>query len=206
MNILCRPRSFALLLTATSAFLSLSAQAQEMPLRGPIPFSAYDTDSDGLISETEFNSVREQRLLLRAEKGRKMRGAATAPDFSEFDTDNDGQLSADELTVGQQKQMEKRRVMGMGKGLGKGNGQIMGMGYNMPTFTEYDLNGDGKLLEGEFNEARNIRITEKEEQGKLMRNLDNAPSFNDIDLDANGEISIDEFSKHQSQRRQKIAQ
>lgn len=76
----------------------------------------------------------------------------------------------------------------------------------MPAFTDYDLNGDGKLLESEFNEARNIRISAKKEQGYQMRNQDNAPSFSEIDTDGNGEISIDEFRDHQSQRRQKMAQ
>jgi len=32
---------------------------------------------------------------------------------------------------------------------------------NMPVFSEYDLDGDGRILEKEFNEARSKRISER---------------------------------------------
>ena len=80
------------------------------------------------------------------------------------------------------------------------------MGRNMPAFSEYDLDGDGKILEKEFNEARSKRISERVQQGYQMRNLDNAPSFADIDANGDGGISAEEFTAHQSQRRQQRAQ
>ena len=185
-------------------FLPISAHSEAIPDRGPIPFAAYDKDGNGLISEKEFSAVRAERMSTRAAEGRPMRGAASAPSFSEFDTNKDGQLTQDELAAGQKAQMEKRRSMGMGQGRGMGKG--MGMGRNMPTFSEYDLDGDGKMLEKEFNEARSKRISERAQQGYQMRNLGKAPSFADIDANGDGEISAEEFTAHQSQHRQQRTQ
>jgi len=184
--------------------LAGGAQAQEIPMRGPIPFAAYDQDANGLISDEEFYRVRGERVSTRSDEGGMMRGAAGAPSFTDLDSDGDGQLTADELALGQHIQMGKRHAMGMGRGQGMGNG--MGMMYNMPIFSEYDLNDDGILLESEYAQACSKRITERQEMGFRMRNLDNAPSFADIDSNADGEISPEEFSVHQSLRRQQKSQ
>ena len=92
--------------------------------------------------------------------------------------------------------------MGMGQNQGMGKGMGKGMGRNRPAFSEYDLNGDGKITEKEFNEARSKRISERAQQGYQMRNLGSAPSFADIDANRDGEISVEEFAAHQSQRSQ----
>jgi len=206
MNILKNSYSVGLIIAFMSVFSPISAQSEEIPVRGPIPFADFDKDGNGLISEEEFNAVRGERMATRAAEGRPMHGAASAPSFSELDTNGDGQLTQDELAAGQKAQMEKRREMGMGMGQGRGMGQGMGMGRNMPAFSECDLDGDGKILEKEFNEARSKRISERVQQGYQMRNLDNAPSFADIDANGDGGISAEEFTAHQSQRRQQRAQ
>ena len=185
-------------------FFPINAHSEAIPDRGPIPFAAYDKDGDSFVSEKEFSAVRAERMSKRATEGRQMRGTASAPSFSEFDTNNDGKLTQGELTAGQKVQMEKRRSMGMGQGRGMGKG--MGMGRNMPAFSEYDLNGDGKIPEKEFNEARSKRISERAQQGFQMRNLGNAPSFSDIDTNGDGHINEAEFTTHQSQRRQQRSQ
>ena len=187
-------------------FLPISAHSEATPDRGPIPFAAYDKDGNGLISEKELSAVRAERMSTSAAEGRPMRGAASAPSFSEFETNKDGQLTQDELAAGQKAQMEKRRSMGMGMGQGRGMGKGMGMGRNMPAFSEYDLDGDGKMLEKEFNEARSKRISERAQQGYQMRNLGNAPSFADIDANGDGHISAEEFAAHQSQHLQQRTQ
>jgi len=204
MSILKNSYLVGLIIAFVSVFSPFSAQSEEIPMRGPISFDGFDKDGNGVISEEEFNAVRGERMETRAAEGRPMRGAASAPPFSELDTNGDGQLTQDELAAGQKAQMEKRRGMGMGQGRGMGHG--MGMGRNMPTYSEYDLDGDGKIVEKEFSEARSKRISEREQQGYRMRNLDNAPSFADIDVNGNGEISAEEFTEHQSQRRQQRAQ
>lgn len=188
-------------------FLSpMKVQSGEIPARGPIPFTSYDKDSNGLVSEEEFNAVREERISTRAAEGRPMIGAAMALSFSEFDTNGDGQLTQDELLAGQKTQMEKFKGVGMRRGQGRGMRRGMGIGRNMPTFSEYDLDGDGKIVENEFNEARSKRISERVQQGYLMKNIVNAPSFSDIDTNGDGEISTEEFTAHQTGRLQQKTQ
>lgn len=204
MNVLKQLKPAGLLIAFLTVFSPISAQSEEIPLRGPISFTAYDKDSNGLISEQEFSAIRGERMATRATEGRPMRGAASAPAFSALDTNGDGQLTQDELAAGQKVQMEKRRGMGMGMGRGRGMGR--GMGRNMPSFSEYDLDGDGKIVEKEFNEARGKRIGERAQQGYQMRNLGSAPSFADIDTSGDGAISTEEFSGHQSLRRQQRMQ
>jgi len=91
------------------------AHSQDLPVRGPVPFAAYDADGNGAISEQEFNAVHEQRQAERAAEGRPGFGAANAPDFSQADTDGDGQISPKELSAAQQAQWEKND-MGRGQG------------------------------------------------------------------------------------------
>jgi len=180
-----------------------AAQPQEVPARGPIPFSTYDANGDGAISEAEFQAVRTKRMAGRAAEGKQMRGVAKAPAFSDFDTSGDGKLTANELTAGQKAAMEKRGGAQMGRGRGAGQG--MGPGKNMPSFDDYDLDGDGTLVEKEFQEARAKRIRERVKQGYPMRNLGSAPAFGDLDSNGDGKVSAEEFAAHQARRRQSKA-
>ena len=81
-----------------------------------------------------------------------------------------------------------------------------GMGINMPTFADCDLNGDGTITEVEFAKARSERIAKRAQEGRQMKNLANAPSFDDIDVDDNGGIDADEFAAHQAEHRAKRSQ
>jgi Ca2+-binding EF-hand superfamily protein len=76
----------------------------------------------------------------------------------------------------------------------------------MPSFAEFDLNGDGILNEQEFYEARANRIAERSQQGYMMRNLENAPPFNALDLDGDGRLRPDEFASGQAQHMQQRMQ
>lgn len=197
MKILNKTVPLGLMIAIASVISPLSAQSEELPERGPIPFSAFDQDGSGYITQDEFDTVRAQRMADKAADGRPMRGAADAPSFSEFDKNADGQLSQDELAAGQQAQMEKRRSMGYGMSQGQGSG--MNRGMNMPAFSDCDLNGDGKILEEEFYQARNKRMSERAEQGYQMKNAAMAPPFSVVDANGDGEISAEEFAAHQSQ-------
>ena len=81
-------------------------------------------------------------------------------------------------------------------GMGKGKGM------NMPSFTDFDLDGDGKIVSEEFYEARAERITKHAQEGRQMKGLANAPTFEDIDTDDDGGISAEEFAAHQAEHRQ----
>jgi Ca2+-binding EF-hand superfamily protein len=82
----------------------------------------------------------------------------------------------------------------------------MGMGRNMPGFSDFDLNGDGALLKDEFYEARAKRMQQRAEQGYPLRNAYRAPSFETVDSNGDGKISREEFQTHQIEHRKMMQQ
>ncbi len=88
----------------------------------------------------------------------------------------------------------------MGNSPGAGAGA--GMQGTMPSFSEFDLNKDGKITEEEFTDARTARITKRLQEGYQMRGLANASSFADIDTNHDSAISPEEFSAHQAVHQQ----
>ena len=104
----------AMLIGAFSLTVSV-VQAQNVLIRGPISFATYDANDNGIISEQEFNTIREQRQAAVKNSGRTGRGMTNAPTFTAIDTDKDGQISEQELRVMQQQQQANR---GMGRGRG----------------------------------------------------------------------------------------
>lgn len=120
MSLSLKNAAIAAMICGVSIVTVPSLQAADtMPLRGPLPFSTYDGNGDGSISETEFDAVRAERMQQRAEEGRPMRGAANAPSFSDFDADGDGKITPAELQAGQAERMQNRGGKG-GQGMGKG--------------------------------------------------------------------------------------
>lgn len=199
--------------------LPVAAQAEETGGKGhgPGSFSVFDMDENGFVSEEEFYSVRQQRMAAKAAEGKKMRCAASAPAFADLDTDGDGQLNPDELAAGQKahrakcqeghgeghgqgqgKGHGKGHGKGYGKGDGTGHGQGQGMKGNMPTFSDFDLDGDGVIGESEFNEAHAKKMSEMAAQGHKMKHAGDAPGFSGIDTNDDGAISAQEFSDHQA--------
>jgi len=71
-------------------------------------------------------------------------------------------------------------------------------GYNMPSFSYFDINVDGKISQAELEEGRANRMNKNAQDGKMLRNAKNAASFSDIDTNGNGYISKDEFEAHQN--------
>lgn len=97
-----------------STLLSFAYAADSMPQRGPVGFSSYDTNKDGVISEDEFNAHKAARMKSKADAGMPMRNAGNSPDFAFFDTNKDGKITPEELQKGQAKQMQQPKN-GMGK-------------------------------------------------------------------------------------------
>ena len=186
----------SLIVAGSLSLLGSALIAQDLPNRGPIDFSTYDTNKDGFVSEKEFNDLRAKRMEQKVESGMPMKNQAKAPSFSMFDTNKDGKLTEVELLKGQNKQMQNnQRNMGMGQGM-------MGQGANMPTFEKFDLNNDGMISAKEMEEAREKRMEEKASEGKMMKNIGNQPAFSQIDTNKDGNISKEEFLAHQTKQRQ----
>ncbi|KXJ56230.1 MAG: hypothetical protein AXW17_03910 [Colwellia sp. Phe_37] len=184
---------------------SISSISAELPMRGPIPFANYDLDGNGLISEQEFVDVRKARRQRKAIQGLAMKRADKAPLFATFDLNLDGQLTPEELSTGQQAQMQNRRGKALSANF-KSSNAGMKQGLHMPKFAKFDLNGDGVILEQEFNAARAARIKNRVEQGYSMQNIGNVNTntFADIDTDNDGKISSAEFTEHQIGQRQRM--
>jgi hypothetical protein len=129
--------------------LPLAVRAESHMPHQPPPFSDFDQDADGFVSEEEFNAFRDARHKAMAEEGRPMKGMATAPAFGDIDTDGDGRLTEAELTAAQQAHMKLMHEAHGGMGHGKRCGMHHGKG--MPTFEDIDTDGDGCISPAEFD-------------------------------------------------------
>ncbi len=74
-------------------------------------------------------------------------------------------------------------------------------GMGMPSFSDFDSNGDGKITQKELNDGRAKRHEQKAKEGRMLRNIQNAPSFAEFDTNGDGVISKEEFAAHQKARR-----
>ncbi len=81
-----------------------------------------------------------------------------------------------------------------------------GMKGKMPTFSDFDLDGDGVVTEQEFSEGHAKRAAEMAEQGRKMKGAESCPGFVGIDTDKDGGISAEEFAAHQAEHMQKNKQ
>ena len=183
----------SIVLISALCALSVPLSAQNIPQRGPIPFSIYDTNKDGFVSQTEFRETRAKRMSQKAKQGMPMRNNSNAPDFNMFDVDKNGKLSKLELREGQNRQMRKNRA---NKNLGQGM-----MRRDTPTFKSFDLDGDGYLKGSEMKEARAKRIEQRKSQGKMLMSTCNISEFSEVDLDGDGKVTKEEFRLNQIKNR-----
>ncbi len=89
-----------------------------------------------------------------------------------------------------------------GSVMAMGNGK--GMKGNMPSYADFDLDGDGKIVEQEFNQAHAKRMGEMAAEGRQMKHAGECPGFAGIDTNDDGEISEQEFATHQAEHRAKM--
>ncbi len=126
----------AVLIVGAFSLTTGLAIAEDLPTRGPVPFSSWDADGNGTIDEQEFNTMREKRQAAVKADGRRGKNMANAPAFARIDTDGDGKITAEELSARQQKygnrQFMGKGRHGSGKGMqqGQGNRQSMGKGHH----------------------------------------------------------------------------
>jgi hypothetical protein len=83
---------------------------------------------------------------------------------------------------------------------------IAGMGYNMPSYSDFDTDNNGKITQAEFENAQQKRMTEQAEAGKMMRNAANAPTFKDADTNNDGSIDASEFKNHHQKQNAQMGQ
>lgn len=194
-----------LLLIIPGVLLAVTLQAAEIPLRGPVPFEAFDKDGNKMISPQEFVETHNLRKKMRADANMPPSRMPNEPAFTYFDSNADNQISAEELNAARNAMQQQRGGMRQGMppqgragGMDQGQGQGMNRGRQMPGFADFDLNGDGVLVANEFYEARAKRMSQRAEQGYPMRNSANAPPFEALDSNRDGKVTADEFSAHQA--------
>jgi Ca2+-binding EF-hand superfamily protein len=184
------------LLMSSSCILVAVASAEQLPMRGPIPFSSYDRNGNAIIDKQEFSAVQAERNQQRSMLHIPKSYTPEPPVFADYDRNGDGGITADELLAGQKAQMLKRaNMLDTGKPNGIGQGHI-------PLFSEYDLNNDGVLMEHEYIQAQQARVNARQKEGFMMRGLGNGKPFSTYDLDADGEVTPEEFSKAESLHQQ----
>ena len=72
-------------------------------------YSDLDSDGNGNVTQKEFESMQQSRMMSRAEDGRVMRNVGNAPHFSDIDTNGDGNLDRGEFQSHQAKQRARNR-------------------------------------------------------------------------------------------------
>ena len=104
---------------------------------GPLPFSSYDTNGDGSITQKEFSYMKNERMKERYEEGRMLKNATNSPNFEQIDKNGDGKINRNEYQIHQENQFKKRIeqrnqnnnnnqnqfVPGSGMGMGAGKGK-----------------------------------------------------------------------------------
>jgi Ca2+-binding EF-hand superfamily protein len=187
----------ALVMMMGGGIAMAQSDAPTMPLQGPVPFEVFDTDGSGAISQQEFDQVRARRAEAREKAGLPpMRGSRS---FSSLDGDADGEITLEEFQAA-----HVAAGAGASQGSGMRGGGGRGMGGDPPTFSEFDLNGDGAIDEQEFIDARTKRIAERIKEGRKMLGLTTPHTFADMDTDADGSLTLEEFTTGVRSHRQQM--
>lgn len=71
-------------------------------------FEMLDTNKDGLVTNEEFNSVKEKRMLEKKSDGKMLQNYNDSPSFKDLDTNYDGKLSEKEFTHMQNVRFQNR--------------------------------------------------------------------------------------------------
>lgn len=63
-------------------------------------------------------------------------------------------------------------------------------------FSEFDLDGNGAIVEQEWLDGHAERMKAMAEEGRKMKHAGEMPTFASIDLDGNGQVDEAEFEAH----------
>ena len=108
--------------------LGLMTSAAIWAAGSPMVFSNFDANSDGKVTQEEFQTAQAARMTARANEGRQMKNAANAGQFADIDMDKNGVITEREFQTFQQKHMKNNQGQGMHRGQGKGQGKGMHRG------------------------------------------------------------------------------
>lgn len=140
---------------------------------------------------TDFSQMSTEDMM-------KMRGSVPIDDRPDFQ--NEMQKRMQSMSPEERQKYMNTRGMGQGQGMMAGGQKCMN---SLPTFEQYDLNNDGKIIESELEEARAKRMSQKAEEGKMLRNAKNAPAFADMDKNKDKSLDKEEFTLHQAEQMEK---
>lgn len=167
---------------------------------GPMSFSDFDKNGDGMISREEFAATQQDRIETRTQT-REMSGAPGTAPMAPGTGMGMGMGIQQQTQQQMQEQMQNQGEMPqqMQQQMEQQTTRQRVRAANMPGFGDYDLDGDGNVTEKEFYTARNNRIRQRVLEGRQMRNMSNAPSFSSIDSNGDKQLSEEEFNNHQDQ-------
>jgi Ca2+-binding EF-hand superfamily protein len=175
---------------------------QLMNMRGKVDVDSRPAFQQEVQKRMQSMTPAQRQNYMKSNRSMRMgKNPMRMPTFADIDTNKNGMISPKEFQKHQSMQMGrmKNTCEYRSKGMMGARGKSM---MKMPTFGDFDLNNDGYIIEGELQEARNKRMTQNAEEGKMMKNASNAPSFSEMDTDKNGKISPKEFQQYQNGRMQ----
>jgi len=126
-------KRFSLRGAAVATLLALAmspahAADTDLPARGPLPFSSFDADGDGRISQEEFNRTHTERVQQRTQTTNRSRSMGNAPPFGAIDRNADGAVSPEEFQNHQQYQQRQQQMYQERMNMGRPGGMGMGGG------------------------------------------------------------------------------
>ena len=116
--------------------------------------------------------------------------------FTTYDKDGNDLISEEEFNAVRGERMATRAAEGR---------QLRGIA-GAPSFSKFDINGDGQLTRGELVDGQKAQMEKRREmgmgQGRRMsqRMGRNMPNFSEYDLDGDGQIVEKEFSNARIKR------
>ncbi|MEN8138789.1 MAG: EF-hand domain-containing protein, partial [Bacteroidota bacterium] len=137
------------LVLAMTFFANYTNAQQQGRGRQMISFSTLDANKDGKVTESEFNTARENQMEKTNGRGMRIQNIS----FADIDIDSNNEVSQEEFSKfspnrqGRGQGRNQGRRNGRGNGQGNGQGRQNAMAQNQPSFESYDIDKDGFVSE-----------------------------------------------------------